>query len=89
MCYENAEEITLTWDQWRELFPHGVPFIYTDGKPWIDLSSLKGKRGKERKSMLEEITRNAQNVLLEDLSRKRPNFSLLDALKNNETHRRQ
>lgn len=28
MCCQNSEELTLTWPEWRELFPDGVPESY-------------------------------------------------------------
>ena len=81
MCLSNADEVTLYWNGWVDLFPKGIPDIYTNGELSINPRLLHGKKGKERKSMLEELIKNAQNALMDDWYQKTKHWQLLIATK--------
>jgi hypothetical protein len=41
MCFQNGEEIKLTWAEWKELYPDGPPDCFCEPPPFVDDSLLK------------------------------------------------
>lgn len=81
MCFGNGSEPELGFLDWQRMFPNGFPPIDTNGLPRIEELLLSGKKGKEKKSMLREIYRDAYDAWKNDFSLKRAICPLFDSLR--------
>ncbi len=82
MCLDNGENVSLSFLGWIELFPRGVPLMYTIGAPLTEEYWAKIKKGNGNVPTSKAITKNADAALRDDWSLRTPNFTWLNAPKN-------